>query len=106
MYKIARDIGDTDGQIDAISAIMQLMTEAYLYDYNFVSETAIEKHLTDKALKQHRSYVLRLMQDRGMIVGVRANRGNDGHLVNLWKLCGVHMPQYNSNEIPDSDVLD
>lgn len=106
MYKLQSMISDTDGQMECMNDVVEIMTTAYDMGYNWVSESAIERHLDGSKLKKHRSYVMRLMQDRGIVSGYKANRESDGKLISIWRLEGKHMPQYNSGEIPDSHVLD
>lgn len=106
MYIIVNDVDDTNGQAQTMEAVMSFFKEVQQIGYIWVSQSALEMYLSDEKLHKHMVYILRLMADRRMMVGVEVRRQSDNKKLLLWRLFGTHCPQYNSRSIPDSDVLE
>lgn len=106
MYTITSGIDDTKAQKLAMEAILAFADECYQYGYFWFTVDAMIRHGGELSLIQSRPYTMRLMAERGLLVGIFARRDSDGKRVQLWCIANKSRPQYNERTIPDEHVLE
>lgn len=105
MYTILGAVNDTVAQTETMEAVMQFYADIEPMGYVWVKQSTLEAYLQDEKLNKL-AYVLRLMADRGLLIGMWVRREGDGQRIILWRRFGSKSRQYNSRQISSTEVLE